>query len=272
MNEYPTDFTKIIAEKVLSHKQHLIELRTASGLNQLSESLDMSLFQWREHIIEIYANSIASDLETSFNDLKEWGQNAVNTLVNHNLPLEIALIEVRGYRHLIGKIIRDEAKNYNMTLDNFYEIISNFDSVVDQAVHWLSISYTKAFYTRINAAEATALELSIPIIKVSDKVGVLPLVGDIDTQRAHLIMEKTLTRGNKLSLNHLIIDLSGVPIIDTMVADRIFKVIDSLRLIGISTTLTGIRPEIAQVMVQLGINLSTITVESDLQSALEKII
>lgn len=272
MNEYHAGFTKIVAQKVLSYKQHLIELRMASSLNQLPESIDTRLYQWREHIIEIYANSIASDLETSFKDLQGWGQDAVNTLVDNNLPLEIALIEVRGYRQLIGKIIRDEAKIHHLTLDKFYEIISDFDSVVDQAVHWLSVSYTKTFFTRINAAEATALKLSIPIIKVSDKVGVLPIVGDIDSQRAHLIMEQSLIRGNELSLNHLIIDLSGVPIIDTMVADRIYKVIDSLRLIGISTTLTGIRPEVAQVIVQLGINLSAITVKSDLQSALGNIL
>ncbi len=272
MNECHDGFTKIVAQKVLAYKQNLIELRMASSLNQTFRIGRTRLYQWREHIIEIYANSIASDLETSFKDLQGWGQDAVNTLVDNNLPLEIALIEVRGYRHLIGKIIRDEAKIHHLTLDKFYEIISNFDSVVDQAVHWLSVSYTKSFFTRINAAEATALKLSIPIIKVSDKVGVLPIVGDIDSQRAHLIMEQSLIRGNELSLNHLIIDLSGVPIIDTMVADRIYKVIDSLRLIGISTTLTGIRPEVAQVIVQLGINLSAITVESDLQSALGNIL
>jgi rsbT co-antagonist protein RsbR len=265
-----TNYKIEISEKILARKQELIKQKSTISVNQLTQTIDTQLHQWRENIIEIYANSIASDLETAYTDLKNWGQEAVNTLVNYNLPLEIALDEVREYRNLIGRIIKDEAIQYHLGIDAFYTILSEFDSVVDKAVHWLSISYTKTFYTRINAAEATALELSIPIIKISDKVGVLPLVGDIDTQRARHLMDKALTKGSELSIEHLIIDLSGVPIIDTMVADRIFKVIDSLNLIGIKATLTGVRPETAQIMVQLGINVSSIPVASNLQTALKK--
>jgi rsbT co-antagonist protein RsbR len=81
-------------------------------------------------------------------------------------------------------------------------------------------------------------------------------------------MGQALSKGANLSLEYLIIDLSGVPIIDTMVADRIFKVIDSLTLLGIKPILTGIRPEIAQTMVQLGIDFSSVRTYSSLQNAL----
>jgi rsbT co-antagonist protein RsbR len=82
-------------------------------------------------------------------------------------------------------------------------------------------------------------------------------------------MDKALVKGSQLGLDHIILDLSGVPIIDTMVADRIFKVIDALGLSGISAILTGIRPEIAQTMINLGINISNIPIYSSLHIAMK---
>ncbi|MEK3854200.1 STAS domain-containing protein [Cytobacillus sp. FSL H8-0458] len=230
------------------------------------------LLQWRENLVGIYAQSIASDIETTYQVLKEWGDEAVDTLVNYNLPIDIALKEVRDYRNLIGHIIRDDASQLELTIEQFYEIISDFDSVVDRAVHWLSISYSKKFYTRINLAEAAALELSIPVIKITSKIGILPLIGDIDTQRAQELMEKALTKSNEFSLEHIIIDLSGVPVVDTMVADRIIRVVESLTLLGVKATLTGIRPEIAQTLTHLGINISHIDVATSLQKALQSLL
>ncbi|PFA62961.1 anti-anti-sigma factor [Bacillus sp. AFS015802] len=262
-------YMKAICDKVLSQKQELIEQKDNLRSNSYS-NIESKLHSWREDIIDIYAKSIESDLDTAFQKLQEWGSEALDTLVNYNLPLEVALDEVRDYRNLIGTIIKDEAAAYNLTFDQFYDLISNFDAVVDRAVHWLSMSYTRRFTTRINAAEATALELSIPVIKITNQVGVLPLIGDIDTERAQELMDKALSKGNELSLEHLVIDLSGVPIIDTMVADRIFKVVDALSLIGIETILSGIRPEIAQTMTHLGIDSSHISVTSNLHVALKE--
>ena len=265
-------YLKGISDKILSEKQSLIKHKTQLDSHQTSIKLDFLLQEWRENIIDIYALSVANDLETSFSVLKEWGREAVDTLVNYNLPLELALDEVRDYRNLIGHMIKDEAIELNLPLADFYELISNFDAVVDRAVHWLSISYTRVFYTRIHVAEASALELSIPVIKISDKIGVLPIIGDIDTQRAQELMNKALLKGSELSLEHIIIDLSGVPIIDTMVADRLIKVVRALSLLGIKATLSGIRPEIAQTMVNLGVDVSDIPVTSNLHMAMERLL
>ncbi|MDP4164913.1 MAG: STAS domain-containing protein, partial [Bacillota bacterium] len=92
--------------------------------------------------------------------------------------------------------------------------------------------------------------------------------GDLDTKRAQQLMDRALEQGTNYNLTYMIIDLSGVPIIDTMVADQLFKVISSLKLVGIETCLTGIRPEIAQTMVNLGIDFKSILTFSSLHQAL----
>ncbi|RDI38013.1 STAS domain-containing protein [Falsibacillus pallidus] len=266
------DFQTKIHHKILSEKQNLITQKTNLYSHQTPVNLHAHLQEWRENIINIYAKSIESGLEATYTVLKEWGNITVDTLVDNNLPLEFAIDEVRDYRKLIGCIIKDEAIKCDLSIEQFYELISDFDAVVDRAVHYLSISYTRKFYSRINVAEAAALELSIPVIKITDTIGVLPLIGDIDTQRAQELMNKALSKGSELSLEHIIIDLSGVPIVDTMVADNIIKVVSALSLLGINATLSGIRPEIAQTIIHLGINVSDISISKSLQLALQDLL
>jgi rsbT co-antagonist protein RsbR len=258
-----------IAEAILSLKENMVDQRAVDNHDNYSSKISKDLKVWRHNLIDIYAQSINNDLETSYEKFKKWGEQAVDLLIELDLPLDIAIEEIRNYRNRIGKIIRDEVEKQQLSYTEFYDVLSRFNSVVDRAVHWLSISYSKKYYSRIHAAESVALELSVPVIKVTETIGILPLVGDIDTKRAHELMDKALVKGSQLGLDHIILDLSGVPIIDTMVADRIFKVIDALGLSGISAILTGIRPEIAQTMINLGINISNIPIYSSLHIAMK---
>lgn len=98
----------------------------------------------------------------------------------------------------------------------------------------------------------------------------MPLVGDIDTARAKIILENTLKQCSQKGVQHLCIDLSGVVIIDTMVAQQIFDLVTSLRLIGVETTISGIRPEIAQTAVQLGLPFNEFRTAASLAHALER--
>jgi len=260
-----------ISTKLTSLKETLAKQRYFADENSYSIKIEDSLRNWRENLIIIFSNSINEDLDNTYENLRLWGLDSVNLLINMELPLDLAIEEVRFYRNTIGEIIKEEAMNYNFSLPDFYEIISRFDSVVDRAVYWLSLSYSNTYTSRIYAAEATALELSIPIVRVTEEIGVLPIIGDIDTKRSQELMDKALQYGTDLDLQHIVIDLSGVPIIDTMVASHLLKVIDALKLVGINVILTGIRPEIAQTIVNLGIRLDGISTFSSLHHAIKSI-
>ena len=109
INHTEVDYKKKISENILRRKHELIKQKKDLESNQISESMGTRLQQWRENIIEIYAHSIASNKETTYKILNEWGEETVDTLVNYSLPIDIALKEVRDYRNLIGRIIRDDA-------------------------------------------------------------------------------------------------------------------------------------------------------------------
>jgi rsbT co-antagonist protein RsbR len=117
----------------------------------------------------------------------------------------------------------------------------------------------------INAQKAALDELSTPLIPISDNILVMPLIGTMDTRRAQQVMDTILYGLNETGSGFLIIDITGVTIIDTQVANAFIRAAHAAKLLGAQVLLTGIRPEVAQTLVGLGIDLSNIITCSSLQ-------
>ncbi|HTN92865.1 MAG TPA: PAS domain-containing protein, partial [Sorangium sp.] len=126
-----------------------------------------------------------------------------------------------------------------------------------------------ALQEKIIASQQAALrELSTPLIPLADKVVAMPLVGTIDSARAELIMETLLAGISSQSAHTAILDITGVRAVDTLVADALTRTARAAQLLGTRVVLTGVRPEVAQTLVTLGVDLSGITTLSTLQSGI----
>ncbi|WP_050183401.1 STAS domain-containing protein [Domibacillus robiginosus] len=139
---------------------------------------------------------------------------------------------------------------------------------IDKIVIWYMEKYHEFASKRLQSQQEMINEISSPVISLSQNVALLPLVGDIDTTRAKYILEQTLEQCHEKNVNQLLIDLSGVVVVDTMVAQQLFQLVEALGLIGVKTSLSGIRPEIAQTAVQLGINFDQISISANLSSTI----
>ncbi|WP_394513759.1 STAS domain-containing protein [Priestia aryabhattai] len=256
-----------IKETILQRKEKLAENKRLDLA--MSHNIYTELTTFRLDLLTTYADSLLVEKEAANEVMAQWGNNMANLLVNHGLPLNLALEEISYYRDVIGEIIKEEAKNNGFSLDAFYQIISHFNSIVDNAIQFVSKSYVKDYTEKINYAQYAIDELSVPVVRMTEEIGILPLVGDLDTKRAQYLMESALEKGSHYKLKWLIIDLSAVPIIDTMVADQLFKVIAGLQLLGIEVVISGIRPEIAQTMVSLGIKIEAVRSFSSLHQAVQ---
>lgn len=256
-----------IKETILQRKEKLAENKRLDLAT--SHNIYTELTTFRLDLLTTYADSLLVEKEAANEVMAQWGNNMANLLVNHGLPLNLALEEISYYRDVIGEIIKEEAKNNGFSLDAFYQIISHFNSIVDNAIQFVSKSYVKDYTEKINYAQYAIDELSVPVVRMTEEIGILPLVGDLDTKRAQYLMESALEKGSHYKLKWLIIDLSAVPIIDTMVADQLFKVIAGLQLLGIEVVISGIRPEIAQTMVSLGIKIEEVRSFSSLHQAVQ---
>ena len=113
------------------------------------------------------------------------------------------------------------------------------------------------------------LELSTPVVKLWDGVLALPLIGTLDSQRSQTVMESLLQRIVDTGSEIAIIDITGVPTVDTLVAQHLLKTVTAIRLMGADCIISGVRPQIAQTIVHLGLDLGTLTTKANLADALK---
>lgn len=112
-------------------------------------------------------------------------------------------------------------------------------------------------------------EISTPVIRVWDGVVALPIIGTLDSSRTQIVMENLLQEIVDTGSSIAILDISGVPAVDSLVAQHLIKTVSATRLMGAECIISGIRPEIAQTVVHLGIDLSNIVTKATLASALK---
>jgi rsbT co-antagonist protein RsbR len=127
--------------------------------------------------------------------------------------------------------------------------------------------YQKSREETIQRQQQELLELSTPVVKLWDGVLALPLIGTLDSARTQVVMEALLEKIVESGSTIAIIDITGVPTVDTLVAQHLIKTITAARLMGAECIISGIRPQIAQTIVHLGVNLSDVTTKANLADA-----
>src|SRR5579859_343651 len=129
-------------------------------------------------------------------------------------------------------------------------------------------AYSAAREQIISDQANAMLELSTPVVRLWDGIIAVPLVGTLDSARTQLVMEKMLDALVATRSEHAVIDITGVPTVDTEVAQHLLKTVMAARLLGAQCTLCGIRPQIAHTIVSLGIEFGDITTKATLADAL----
>ncbi|MBM7705023.1 STAS domain-containing protein [Metabacillus iocasae] len=150
------------------------------------------------------------------------------------------------------------------------KLLYEFDEWLGPIYNEIVEKYSNSWEHTIMLQRVALQELSAPLIPVFDKITVMPLVGTIDTERAKQIMENLLQGVVKHRSEVVLIDITGVPVVDTMVAHHIIQAAEAVRLVGAKCLLVGIRPEIAQTIVNLGIDLNQIITKNSLKKGIEK--
>lgn len=121
----------------------------------------------------------------------------------------------------------------------------------------------------IRAQSNAILELSTPVIQIQEGILVLPLVGTVDTVRAQQLLAQLLQSISEKKAMAVIIDITGVPMVDTSVASHLIKTVNAARMLGAECLLTGVSPNLAQSLVKAGIPLSDVRTRGTLQTGLE---
>ena len=141
-----------------------------------------------------------------------------------------------------------------------------------QLIDRLGLHTVKAFQSSreevIGRQQTELLELSTPVVKLWDGILALPMIGTLDSARTQIVMESLLQKIVETESQIAIIDITGVPTVDTLVAQHLLKTVTALRLMGADCIISGVRPQIAQTIVHLGVDLQGVTTKANLADAL----
>lgn len=193
---------------------------------------------------------------------REWARN------------DLPMISILEWFQSLRKVYWDFLYNYHKHVDldkvAFFELERKTNFTLDTYINHFSSTFMEHKNEILRSHRELIDDLSVPIIPLSASVAVLPIVGTMDTYRSKKIQEQVLHQISLLKINRIIIDLSGVAYLDTAVVKHMFRIVEGISILGCKAIVTGIRPEIANTMIELGLTLTDkVETRGSLQQALE---
>ena len=177
-------------------------------------------------------------------------------------PTETATF-VLSLKQPIFDRLRNEIKDAQALADELWVATV----VLDRLALFTTEQFLKTRETVIQSQQRELLELSTPVVELWESILALPLIGTLDSERTQVVMESLLQKIVETGAAIAIIDITGVPTVDTLVAQHLLKTVAAARLMGADCIISGIRPQIAQTIVHLGVDLSAVTTKATLADA-----
>jgi rsbT co-antagonist protein RsbR len=178
-------------------------------------------------------------------------------------PTETAIFVFSLKKPLFGLIVRLHKNSPEVLAATILALSELLDSL---GLYTTEV-YQKSREEFIKRQQEDLLELSTPVVKLWDGILALPIIGTLDSARTQVVMESLLQAIVQTNSRVAIIDITGVPTVDTVVAQHLLKTVTAARLMGADCIISGVRPQIAQTIVHLGINLLDVTTKSTLSAA-----
>ncbi|SFF64395.1 Anti-anti-sigma regulatory factor (antagonist of anti-sigma factor) [Halobacillus alkaliphilus] len=204
--------------------------------------------------------------------LKKFAEQEGIAWATHSIDLSFKLEWVHSIRRTLWLFIEKYYKESEFEqMKDFFELETEINNRVDDFLNTFFIRYSVYKDSLIKSQQQLVENLSVQIIPINDSIFVLPLVGTMDTKRAEILQEKVLTKVSELRIATLILDLSGVAVMDRESIIELKKSIDGLNMMGCKTVITGLRKEIVREVMSAGLtfNYQTETLAT-LQQALSK--
>lgn len=220
--------------------------------------------------IQTIASSLLEDDTQLKQNVNQWASTVAESRVNTETPIYEVMDAVNKFQDVLHQVLVEFVRENDAVVDK--EDVLGWNRKINLAFNELTVNFSKIYYEitrdRLYTQEMLIQDLSTPLIPIFESIAVLPLIGELDSLRAEKIMETMPQRCVELQIEHLFIDLSGMPVVDTMVAHQLYQLISVLGLLGISSTVSGFRPEVAQTSTQMGIRFDKGSTFSTLKQAL----
>ncbi len=187
------------------------------------------------------------------------------------IPRGVETHEVLGIVLLLRDVLaRSLFKKYQDDFELLNRVLDAYEPAANRIANTVGVSFVEQRERIIRQQQEAIRELSTPVLQVRERLLILPIIGVIDSQRARQLTEQLLRgiRTNRAKV--VVVDITGVPAIDSAVANHLVQTVEASRLMGASVIITGLSSEIAQTLVTIGVDLSKMNAVGDLQGGIEE--
>ena len=259
----------MLRELVAHLRQNRTQLREvwARSITEAQLLTAMSKEEIFTEATSVYDNYVEV-LETgSVEALQAYARNLSERII----PRGVETHEVVGIVLLLRDVLaRSLFKKYQGDFELLNQVLNAYEPAANRIANTVAVSFVQERERVIRQQQEAIRELSTPVLQVRERLLILPIIGVIDSQRAKQLTEQLLRgiRSNRAKV--VVVDITGVPTIDSTVANHLVQTVEASRLMGASVIITGLSSEIAQTLVTIGVDLSKMNAVGDLQGGIEE--
>ncbi len=215
---------------------------------------------------ETIFNTYIKCLETGdFTEAESYARNYSERAIQSGIGSQQIIMDMLVLEGVLNRLTFDE---YGKNPEKWHQALEIWKEASDTMFGYVPKAFVEAREKISKQQQDALLELSTPVVKVWDKVLSIPLIGVMDSERTQLVMETLLQKIVDTQSRMVILDISGIPGIDTLVANHLIRTVTAARLLGAECIVTGVSSNIAQTLVHLGIDLSGITTRPSMSDGL----
>lgn len=218
-------------------------------------------------VTAVYENYVDA-LETgSFQALQAYARNLSERIVPRGVETDEVLGVVLLLRDVLARALFEK---YQQDFEKLNQILDEYEPAANRIAVTVGVSFVEERERVIREQQESIRELSTPVLLVRERLLILPIIGVLDSQRARQLTEQLLVGIQANRAKVVVIDVTGVLTIDLTVANHLVQTVEAARLMGASAIMTGLSSEIAQTLVDLGVDLGMMRTVGDLQGGLEE--
>ncbi|MBE0521231.1 MAG: STAS domain-containing protein [Candidatus Methanoperedenaceae archaeon] len=260
-------------EKLLEELTGLLEDNADQLKNQwVKEMTEMKLLEKltpveiEQQSSAIYDTCVLTIKNGNYDAAKKYAREMAKKGVLEAMTVDQIIMGMLKLRDVYGRFIFSK---YQQEVTKLYKVLDIYEPIANRILNIVALAFVQERERVINEQQLAMLELSTPVLQIRDQILVVPLIGTIDSARAAQIVEQLLNSIVDTQASIVIIDITGVPVIDTAVANHLIKTIQASKMLGADTIITGISPANAQTLVSLGVDLSMMTTKGTLRSGMK---
>src|SRR5438034_3972213 len=268
LKQVPSESTTALFRELGSHlRQHRTQLRE-EWAQRITEARLLTAMTKEEVLAEatsVYDNYVEA-LETgTFEALQAYARNLSERII----PRGVQTDEVVGIVLLLRDVLaRSLFARYHAEVDKLNRILDAYEPAANRIAITVAVGFVQERERTIREQQEAIRELSTPVLQVRERLLILPIIGVIDPQRARQLTEQLLRgiRANRAKV--VVIDITGVAAMDSQIANHLVQTVEASRLLGATVIVTALSPEIAQTLVNIGVDLGKMITVGDLQGGI----